>query len=845
MSGRGRVYAISFAVLALCFVAASSLQAEIPQKINYQGKLIDSVTGEPEAGTKDMTFRIYDDPNAGTLLWSESQAVQVGSAGVFSAVLGSITPIDAAFDGPVWLEVEAGGEILSPRREMVSVPFAFRAEGAGHSQNADSLGGYSSDEFVRKGETSVITSEMIADGTGSGLDADAVDGLSADAFADSGHAHDERYYTQDVLNTPGVVNESSNPVEWTRLKGVPACFADGDDEAGGAGDGYSLDAADGDPTDALIVDAEGRVGIGTASPAPGRLVVMDSAGTSVWAYSEEGIAISGMSPDGWALNTYSVTGYAGYLDGDVHVTGDVGVGAYNPVSKLDVGGSINLSGDLKMDARALIWADEEHGLGLGWATGLQSTGEYNTFLGSRAGSSNTEGYHNTFVGFESGAENVAGMLNTFLGYASGRSNNSGYANTFLGYSAGSENTTGQWNTCVGYYAGAGNTNGVGNVFLGSSAGDASVDGSDNCFVGTAAGYQNLSGDNNTFLGNYSGSSNTEGHRNVFLGFQAGYHETGSDKLYIANGADSEDVFIYGDLEEASAAPRIGIGTQEPRWMLTINDNIRELTPSVPMVAVGNYNGNSGFAFGSSGSNYGHIAWEHPSRVSIRSTDDIRFLSGGGYVFEMDDEGHFGVGTEDPQRDIHVVGDNPRLLLEAETSNPEINFKSTGDPSAAVWALYKESSNDDLYFLQDGTIRVALKNGSSAVGIGTNNVGTYELYVQGEAYATGGWTPSDMRFKDEIGGIENALEKVLGLRGVLFSWKNNKYPGRGFPEGEHYGVIAQEAEQVMPEIVKEGPGGELAVAYSEIVPVLIESVRELKAENDALKERIAALEVSQD
>jgi hypothetical protein len=222
---------------------------------------------------------------------------------------------------------------------------------------------------------------------------------------------------------------------------------------------------------------------------------------------------------------------------------------------------------------------------------------------------------------------------------------------------------------------------------------------------------------------------------------------------------------------------------------------------------------------------------------------MRFLTGGGHVFEMDNEGRFGVGTEDPQRDIHVVSDNPRILIEAETSNPEINFKSTGDPASEVWALYKESSNDDLYFLQDGTIRVALKNGASAVGIGTNNVGSYELYVQGEAYATGGWTPSDIRLKDEIGGIENALDKVLGLRGVIFTWKTEEYGDLGFPEGEHYGVIAQDAEQVMPEIVKEGPGGELAVAYSEIIPVLIESVRELKAENDALKERIAALEVS--
>ena len=84
---------------------------------------------------------------------------------------------------------------------------------------------------------------------------------------------------------------------------------------------------------------------------------------------------------------------------------------------------------------------------------------------------------------------------------------------------------------------------------------------------------------------------------------------------------------------------------------------------------------------------------------------------------------------------------------------------------------------------------------------------------------------------------------MGLRGVRFRWKTEEYADRGFPEGEHFGVIAQEAEEVLPEIVKDSADGEKAVAYAEIIPVLIESIRELKAENDVLKERIAALEVS--
>jgi hypothetical protein len=116
---------------------------------------------------------------------------------------------------------------------------------------------------VVKGESGSITVEMIVGGAGSGLNADMVDSLNANAFADSGHVHDERYYRKQELNTSGTINTPGNPVDWTKLKGVPAGFADGTDDAGGTGDGHSLDAADGSPTDAVYVDGGGNVGAGT------------------------------------------------------------------------------------------------------------------------------------------------------------------------------------------------------------------------------------------------------------------------------------------------------------------------------------------------------------------------------------------------------------------------------------------------------------------------------------------------------------------------------------------------------------------------------------------------------
>ena len=99
----------------------------------------------------------------------------------------------------------------------------------------------------------------------------------------------------------------------------------------------------------------------------------------------------------------------------------------------------------------------------------------------------------------------------------------------------------------------------------------------------------------------------------------------------------------------------------------------------------------------------------------------------------------------------------------------------------------------------------------------------------------------MRFKDNIAPIGDALGKVLSLRGVAFDWKTDEHPDKTFDEGTHFGVIAQEIEEVLPEVVRVGPDGDKAVAYSEIVPVLIESIKtqqqqieELEAEVDRLK-----------
>ncbi|KAJ1403160.1 hypothetical protein B484DRAFT_405195, partial [Ochromonadaceae sp. CCMP2298] len=88
------------------------------------------------------------------------------------------------------------------------------------------------------------------------------------------------------------------------------------------------------------------------------------------------------------------------------------------------------------------------------------------------------------------------------------------------------------------------------------------------------------------------------------------------------------------------------------------------------------------------------------------------------------------------------------------------------------------------------------------------------------------TFSDRRLKTNIQTLEGSLMKISLLRGVFYSWAN-QLEGVSFDPERHVGVLAQDVEAVLPEVVHSILGGRyLGVAYAELVPLLIEAVKEL-------------------
>jgi len=128
------------------------------------------------------------------------------------------------------------------------------------------------------------------------------------------------------------------------------------------------------------------------------------------------------------------------------------------------------------------------------------------------------------------------------------------------------------------------------------------------------------------------------------------------------------------------------------------------------------------------------------------------------------------------------------------------------------------------------------NTHGPVGIRTSNlvqIGNRALFVNGAAAGTQPWSPpSDERLKKDIKPIPNALEKVMKLRGVNFHWKDPKT----YAEGTKMGIIAQEAKDIIPEVVDKN-GEYYSIQYDPIVALLVEAIKQQQQRIELLKARL--------
>lgn len=119
--------------------------------------------------------------------------------------------------------------------------------------------------------------------------------------------------------------------------------------------------------------------------------------------------------------------------------------------------------------------------------------------------------------------------------------------------------------------------------------------------------------------------------------------------------------------------------------------------------------------------------------------------------------------------------------------------------------------------------------------------TGPLAVTGNLSATGdiiAYASSDERLKNDIVQITDALDKVSSIRGVFYNWNTELQTTYS---GEDIGVIAQEVQKILPIAVVERSDGYKAVKYEKIIPLLIESVKDLKEQIRSLTDTVCTLQ----
>jgi len=127
----------------------------------------------------------------------------------------------------------------------------------------------------------------------------------------------------------------------------------------------------------------------------------------------------------------------------------------------------------------------------------------------------------------------------------------------------------------------------------------------------------------------------------------------------------------------------------------------------------------------------------------------------------------------------------------------------------------------------------MENGNIGMGSLTPSV---RLQVAGDIIANSIAGSSDLRYKTNIRPVYNALDKVKALRGVYFNWNKEAFPDKNFGTKDELGFIAQEIENVVPEIVTKDNTKEeyRSVKYDKLVALLVEAIKEQQIQIDSLK-----------
>ena len=260
---------------------------------------------------------------------------------------------------------------------------------------------------------------------------------------------------------------------------------------------------------------------------------------------------------------------------------------------------------------------------------------------------------------------------------------------------------------------------------------------------------------------------------------------------------------------------VGIGTTTPDSTLTVNGT------NSSQIRLRSADTNRGFIYVDSG------------EIAFGSNTDlpINLQTNGGTRLSIRPNGNVGIGTSSPSipvgRGMHIQGVD------------EIAYFRLSVAGMTGYDVYKAGFDGYLFNRDNGHIIIGTNNterirvnNTGNVGIGTT-APSERLHVSGNILANGNISStSDARFKENIRSIDNPLEKVLKIEGVVYDRIDSE-------EKDNIGFIAQDFEQIIPELVRTDDEGYKSINYQNMVAVLVEAMKEQQKEIVELKNRLDA------
>ena len=252
-------------------------------------------------------------------------------------------------------------------------------------------------------------------------------------------------------------------------------------------------------------------------------------------------------------------------------------------------------------------------------------------------------------------------------------------------------------------------------------------------------------------------------------------------------------------------------------------------------------------------------------IILDAQSEIRFNTNDIQKAMLTTAGEFLVGTASAKEKLTV--ENGRIAVEAETSGGILSTTTTGydmyNGSSLVGSLSYGAGG--LIFVGGAPNRVSLRNAnggatilstaggsltlreSGRVGI-NDSTPSFDLDVNGDGNFTGElMAASDIKLKRDIISIAGATETINQLNPVTYEFRSDEFPDLKLSEGQRWGLIAQEVEVILPDLVSENGsavdknGEEMNIKslnYIDLIPMMIKAIQEQDAEIQALKALIS-------